>query len=497
MFELRTLGSLELLRTGEGDPRAIPVQAKRLALLAHLAALPPNTFRRRDTLLLLFWPELDQEHARGALRQALHFLRKTLGEGAILTRGEDEIALEPTAVCSDARRLEAAAARDEPEAVLALYRGDFLEGVFVSDAAPELEDWISAERMRLRGLAARAAWMASERPANRDKVGELVRQAVHLSGDDEGALRRGLKVLDGMGDRAGAAALYDEFARRVARDLDVQLSTETRSVIKALRARRASGQHDGTAAAPPAPPVTPGHEPAMVVSRSGRPGKRLLLAGIVGASLVPALAAYIGPRGDAGRDGSTNAVMVMPFRVSVADSTLVWLGDGIAELLTVRLVGAGGMGAGHRVEGSVTGTRQHLILSATLSSATGSLPATRANVEGAADSMPQLADRLAVLLLGMSAGLEGERLASVAGAPLPAARRFLAGLAASRRADMDGAVQLYNEALDLDSSFTIAGLEACRLSMWRSSSKQWERGCNTARRGRAQLSPADRVLLDA
>jgi len=98
MFELRTLGSLELLRNGDGDPRAIPMQAKRLALLAQLAALPARGFRRRDTLLLLFWPELDQEHARGALRQALHFLRKTLGEGAILTRGEDEIGLEPAAV---------------------------------------------------------------------------------------------------------------------------------------------------------------------------------------------------------------------------------------------------------------------------------------------------------------------------------------------------------------------------------------------------------------
>lgn len=120
MFELRTLGGLELLRIGDGDPHAIPMQAKRLALLAHLAALPPGTFRRRDTLLLLFWPDLDQEHARGALRQGLHFLRKTLGEGAILTRGEDEIGLDPAAVCSDARRLEAAVSGGDPETALAL-----------------------------------------------------------------------------------------------------------------------------------------------------------------------------------------------------------------------------------------------------------------------------------------------------------------------------------------------------------------------------------------
>ncbi len=185
MFELRTLGGLELLRTVDGADHAIPMQAKRLALLAYLAAHPPSSFRRRDTLLLLFWPDLDQEHARGALRQALHFLRKTLGESAIRTRGEDEIALDSSELRSDSRALESAVATGDPESAIVLYRGDFLEGVFVSDAAPELEDWISAERLRLRGIAARAAWMASELPANRDKVGELVRRAVHWSGDDE------------------------------------------------------------------------------------------------------------------------------------------------------------------------------------------------------------------------------------------------------------------------------------------------------------------------
>ena len=120
----------------------------------------------------------------------------------------------------------------DPGQALALYRGDFLDGVFVSDASPDLEDWISAERLRLRGLAAKAAWMASELPANREQAGDTGPKAVQWSGDDEAALRRGVRLLDGMGDRAGAAALYDDFARRVARDLDVELSRETRDLIR-------------------------------------------------------------------------------------------------------------------------------------------------------------------------------------------------------------------------------------------------------------------------
>ena len=363
--------------------------------------------------------------------------------------------------------------------------------MFVSDAAPELEDWIAGERARLRGLAARAAWMASELPANRDRVGELVRQAVHWSGDDECALRRALKVLDGMGDRAGAAALYDEFARRVKRDFDVELSSETRSVLKALRARRASGHHD----APPAPTMAPVAAAATEPPR--RQGKRLLRAGIAGALLVLALAAYIGPRGNAARGLSTDAFTVTPFRVPETDSTLAWLSDGLVQMLTVRLGGAAGLGAGRRVEGSVTGTRQHLILGAFLSGGTGSLPTTRTTVEGSADSIPQMADRLAAQLLGMNAGLESERLALLADVPLPAVRIYLAGLAASRRGDMENALQLYNEAVALDSFFTLAGLQICRSPMWNSSGTKWETGCRTARRGREQLSPADRALLDA
>lgn len=260
MIELRTLGSLELLQLRDGAIRAIPVQTKRLALLAYLAVLPPGGYCRRDTLLALFWPDLDQEHARGALRQALHFLRKTVGDGAIIGRGEEEVGLNQTALCSDAQTLQAALRAEEPEAALSHYRGDFLGGVFVADASPDLEDWIAAERVRLRGLAAKAAWLASQRPNAPGSSGAYIRRAVQLSGDDERALRRGLETLDQMGDHAGAAALYEEFARRVARDLEVGLSAETQNMIERVRARR-----------PPAAGVAPAARESLSTLRDTSP----------------------------------------------------------------------------------------------------------------------------------------------------------------------------------------------------------------------------------
>lgn len=95
MIELRTLGTLDLRGTDGREFRRILQQPKRLALLVYLAVSTPRRFHRRDALLALFWPELDTDHARGALRRSLHFLRGILGDNVIVGRGEEEIGLVP------------------------------------------------------------------------------------------------------------------------------------------------------------------------------------------------------------------------------------------------------------------------------------------------------------------------------------------------------------------------------------------------------------------
>src|SRR5687768_13885782 len=98
MIELRTLGTLDVTASDGGDLRPLSTQPKRLALFVYLALDRPDRWHRRDTVVALFWPELDQAHARGALRQALTFLRRALGDGVITSRGEEEIGIEPAAV---------------------------------------------------------------------------------------------------------------------------------------------------------------------------------------------------------------------------------------------------------------------------------------------------------------------------------------------------------------------------------------------------------------
>src|SRR2546428_3453929 len=162
MIELRLLGRLSLTSAAGRDVRALLGQPRRLALLASLAAATPPGFHRRDSLLALFWPELDQEHARAALRQALHGLRHTLGDGVLVTRGDEDIGLDAEQIRCDVVEFERAAESGHLADALDLYRGDLLEGFFIR-GAPQFEQWLEDERARLKAVALRSATQLAER----------------------------------------------------------------------------------------------------------------------------------------------------------------------------------------------------------------------------------------------------------------------------------------------------------------------------------------------
>src|ERR1051325_4415557 len=102
MIRLRTLGALDLRDADGHECRGVLSQPKRVALLIYLALASSGSRQRRDTLLALFWPELDQEHARNALSQAVHFLRRSLGEHTVIVGNGDELGLAKDALWCDA-----------------------------------------------------------------------------------------------------------------------------------------------------------------------------------------------------------------------------------------------------------------------------------------------------------------------------------------------------------------------------------------------------------
>ncbi len=238
-IELRILGTISLSGLSGEEHAAILGRRKRFALLAYLAVATHRGYCSRDTLLGLFWPDLDQTHARGALRQSIHVLRGALGGSSILTAGDDEVRLEPTSIQCDAVAFLAAVAAADFDNALDLYQGDLLSGFFIPNALM-FEQWLEEERVCLRTLAARAALQGA---AHAEATGLLTlaadraQRALILNPYSEEVLRLYIRVLASAGDRVQAVRTYDEFAKRVEREWAVLPSPQTRALVSAMRSR--------------------------------------------------------------------------------------------------------------------------------------------------------------------------------------------------------------------------------------------------------------------
>ncbi|MFL5514514.1 MAG: BTAD domain-containing putative transcriptional regulator, partial [Gemmatimonadales bacterium] len=240
MIRFHTLGVLDLRGPDDVELRSVLQQPKRLGLLAYLTIASPHRFHRRDSLLALFWPDLDQEHARAALRRSLYFLRAELGADVITGRGDDEVEVPETALWCDAPALDRALDAGDADQALGLYRGPLLEGLYVAGASAEFQDWLDRERARLRDRAATAACSLVDRSEADGRLADAAqwaRRALELSPDDEGTLRRLLGLLDRIGDRSAALRAYDQFVRRMAEEFEIEPSAETNALVDLIRAR--------------------------------------------------------------------------------------------------------------------------------------------------------------------------------------------------------------------------------------------------------------------
>src|SRR5262245_8937497 len=132
-----------------------PVLIRRRKAVALLAYLASNAGRAqpRDKLAALLWPEASEAGARQSLRQALMSLRHALPSDAV-HMNEQALALDAEAVQIDVVDFERLVAEGTPTALeqaSSLYGGDFLAGFDLDE--PPFEDWLRAERERLREIA--------------------------------------------------------------------------------------------------------------------------------------------------------------------------------------------------------------------------------------------------------------------------------------------------------------------------------------------------------
>jgi DNA-binding SARP family transcriptional activator/TolB-like protein len=492
-------------------------QPKRFALLTYLAAQERALTPRRDSVVALFWPELDAPHARGALRQSLRFLRRELGVGVLNGYRREAVGFEPAGVWCDAVAFTQACDADQFSEALELYGGDFLEGFFVSGASPELDRWVESRRMQLRTRAHDAARaLANQRAAADDPLtaARWAQRALSFVPDDEDTLRLAVRQLDRAGDRAGALRVYADFATQLDGEFGVAPSAETQELVAAVRMReeRASG--------------VPVQEP--LPRPRAAPRRRsiaMMLSGAIAALAL--LGVYAWPRATA--TPREPLIAVLPFTSSEPDSALTRLGsdlavtvsaslDGVADLRTVdrlailartrtptrplqvedALTLGRHFGASTVIRGTLvrvpSGVRVDFGLYPTDSGTqalTGTVVAPL-DVAGLTDSITWAVLRS----LWRRGPAPTPSLASLTTYSVPAFRAFLDGEHAAEAFDWSAAAAAYERAIALDSTFWLAYQRYVEARYWLEVDVD-DRVLERLRQHRQALPERDRQLVEA
>src|SRR5215471_7783149 len=265
-IDLTLLGGFRA-RLSPGRPLTMPTR-KAQGLLAYLA-LPCGVAHPRDKLAALLWGDMREGQARTNLRQTLFMLRKVLAirvpDGLRIDAAS--VALEPAAVTVDVttfERLVTQGTSDSLAQAVDIYQGDLLQGLAVREAP--FEDWLMAERERLRELALEALAKLLTQQRAVGAIEPALQTALRLLALDpllETVHRTLMRLYAQLGRRDSALRQYQLCVNVLHRELGVEPEGETRDLYQEiLRSRERHGLAvRGTEAETPASPG-PGSTPA-------------------------------------------------------------------------------------------------------------------------------------------------------------------------------------------------------------------------------------------
>ncbi len=244
-LQLALLGGLRIEQNGAPLTELAPHKGQ--ALLCYLAVTGrPHS---RAALAGLLWPQLPEADARTNLRTVLSKLHKLVGPHLSVTR--ETIAFNPALpywldveIFLDAlRRAQAAPAPDAVAALreaVALYRGDFLAGFYIRDAAA-FEEWAVGEGQYLRGLVVdalhRLAAAYSRQGDYAEAIGAL-RELLALEPWREEAHRQLIQLLAFSGQRSAALNQYELMRRQLEVELGVAPEAESQALYEQIRSGR-------------------------------------------------------------------------------------------------------------------------------------------------------------------------------------------------------------------------------------------------------------------
>lgn len=488
--ELHLLGGATILVAG-GDAPAGAMQPRRLALLAILAEAYPHPVSR-DRLVGLLWPEQTSTGARRLLTQALYVLRRELGDGVIRASAID-LVFHPPMLRSDLIEFRDALRAGDVASAAALYRGPFLDGLYIK-GAPEFERWSDNARHQL--LADFRALLDAQAEAA-ETAGDLVtarrwrERLVSLMPFDSATMLRYVDLLSKAGDPGSALSAVTAYARRMQTELDLPADP---AILERASRLQAAGEARSPAAATPAPAPAP----APALAGSGQPApasvpaqreaprietpsrwRRLVGAAVVAATAWMVVRSASAPAATTGRiPPATPApatpirhVRIAPWLVHGDSAGVSALLDLVGDALVTGASGANGVVVERAASGDVTSRDRaapgQVALGATMDLSGNQLrieldrpgAQSRLIVTGTRDSVLAMADQLTrELVTALYAELgETTRESALRGThSTRALRSYLDGEMALRRGDFGSAWNAFREATLLDTHFSAA-----------------------------------------
>ena len=236
-------------RSGAGGAIVLPSRKAR-ALLAYLG-LRVGLACPREALTALLWGDVPGDQARHSLRQALLDLRRALPNGKlpILLVEGDSLVLNPRRVDVDVATFEQLARRQTRKALeqaAALYTGDLLAGLTLRESA--FEDWLRAERDRLRETALRTLRRlleAATAAADLEPGVQVAKRLLVIEPLDEPVHRALMQLYETLGRRAAALRQYHLCAEVLHRELGLAPESETRRLYERLTGGAAAAARAG------------------------------------------------------------------------------------------------------------------------------------------------------------------------------------------------------------------------------------------------------------
>lgn len=143
IWRVRMLGDLQ---AESADTSINRFRTRRVGLLLAYLATYQDRSHSREELADMLWPELEPEHAKRNLRQALSSLRRHLEPpgipaGAVLDTRQSLVSLNPEYLRTDVAEFVRHIREGSLERAIELYRGDLLPGFY--------EEWVQRERLHL------------------------------------------------------------------------------------------------------------------------------------------------------------------------------------------------------------------------------------------------------------------------------------------------------------------------------------------------------------